>query len=305
MPFEWRFIAFLNNIAPYLFFPVVIGLLISLLLRATRVAGVYLLATLIGALWLGPALSAPFINPPSADPDAETLQIISFNVQPDNQTTAEAVDWLLAFQPEILALQDLPAPEDFEGFDALVEAYPFQATRQERVGVALFSQYPILEAEDIMVNDSPVQRAVLDIAGREVIVYNIHAWFPLNDNEGAWLPLRYDETERNAQIRDLMDLIAAEEAPVLLIGDLNLTEWSRVYHRIAAQLTDSYRSAAWGIGATWPVGDGTNEDLGGGYPRLFRLDYVWHSDSITSLSATVGASLGSDHLPLLVDIAIP
>ncbi|MEL6307723.1 MAG: endonuclease/exonuclease/phosphatase family protein [Chloroflexota bacterium] len=305
VPVEWRFIAFLNNVAPYLFFPVIIGLLISLLLRAPRLSGVYLLASLVGVLWIGPALSAPFVNPPSADPDAETLQVISFNVQPDNANTEAAVDWLLGFQPEILALQDMPAPEDFEAFDALIEAYPYQATRQERSGVALFSQYPIVEAEDIMVNESPVQRAVLDIAGREVVVYNIHAWFPLNDNEGAWLPLRYDESERNQQIRDLLDIIADDESPVLLIGDLNLTEWSPIYHRIAAQLTDGYRSSSWGTGATWPVGDGTNEDLGRGYPRLFRLDYVWHSDDITSLSATVGAPLGSDHLPLIVDIAIP
>ncbi|MEL6527929.1 MAG: hypothetical protein AAFQ07_19685, partial [Chloroflexota bacterium] len=27
VPVEWRFIAFLNNVAPYLFFPVIIGLL--------------------------------------------------------------------------------------------------------------------------------------------------------------------------------------------------------------------------------------------------------------------------------------
>lgn len=303
VPTEWRFIAFINNFAPYLFLPVIIGLLISLLMRAQRLIGVYLLVCLVGALWIGPPLLAPFLNPPAAEADATTIDIISFNIAPNNPTLDAAADWVLAFEPDILALQDIPLDNDtlYGRFSA---AYPYHDRQNIQGGGMFFSQYPILESSAVDLTGRPMNRYLLDINGNTIALYNVHLVLPLNDNEDLWLPLRYDDQNRNQQVRELLEIVEAETVPVILVGDFNLTEWSPMYHRVAGQLTDAYRASSWGTGATWPVGD-NNAMLQGAYPRLLRLDYVWYSDPLIATSATVGAPLGSDHLPLLVELSLP
>ena len=72
----------------------------------------------------------------------------------------------------------------------------------------------------------------------------------------------------------------------------------------------AYRAAGWGLGFTFPA---EIPYFGGGsyapaffelIPPLVRLDYVFHNETFTTLSAQVGAdSGGSDHLPLVVELA--
>ena len=82
-----------------------------------------------------------------------------------------------------------------------------------------------------------------------------------------------------------------------------MSEFSPIYQALDERFTDTYRAAAWGLGATWPGGN--SEELAGNWPRLVRLDYVWLSDTLQPLRALVGLPLGSDHLPVIVEIDLP
>lgn len=295
---DWRFIALVNNAVPYLFFPVIVGLLIALLLKARRLMGLYFLVGLIGLLWLVPPLI------PAQFDSGETengIDIISFNIYPFNEDFDEAIDWLLSHSPDILAIQELPADQSL--LADLETRYEHSVSQGYQFGHALYTRYPILESDDIALNEYNVQRVVLEIEGTEVVLYNVHLFMPFNDNETDWLVVRYDESRRNAQIEFLLGLIEAESLPVIVTGDFNMTEWSPIYHEIAAVLNDAYRQTSWGIGATWPAGE--SEDTSDGYPRLLRLDYVWYSDPIKANFAVVGADVGSDHFPLRVELNIP
>lgn len=296
---EWRFLGLIDNAAPYLFFPAIIGLLISLLLRALRLVGVYLLITLIGALWIGTALIPPLF--PSSVEGTE-LDIITFNIFPDNPMVDEALTWIIAQNPDIVALQEIPEDDDI-ALAALNEHYPYAASQGVRETQALFSRYPILEVGEIALEPSVHQRIVLDINGTEVAFYNVHLHVPLNEREEDWLPLRYDETVRNQQIDDLVATIELEPLPLIIAGDFNMSEWADAYQDINAELHDAYRVASWGIGATWPASETSR--IGAAYPRLVRLDYIWYSEPMVANTAVVGANLGSDHLPLLVELIVP
>lgn len=296
---DWRFVALLDNFAPYLFFPVIIGLLIALLLRARRLSGVYLLVSLIGLLWIGMALIPNQFA--GASDDGKRIEIISFNLFPENTQLDEVADWISTHSPDIVALQEIP--DDVSAFTELASAYDYTATLDSVTDSIVYSRYPILESEDIALDDWMVQRLLLDIEGSHIVFYNLHLFMPLNENETAWLALRYDDARRDSQIKHLLELVETETLPVILAGDFNMTEWSPIYAELSSQLQDAYRNSSWGIGATFPAG--ASEEINATYPRLFRLDYIWYSEPIEANSAIVGTNLGSDHLPLRVELIIP
>lgn len=106
--------------------------------------------------------------------------------------------------------------------------------------------------------------------------------------------------ERIAQVEALLgpDWLghAACRPPVVLLGDLNATPWSRAYRKLAARLADGRsRARASRPGATFPS-----------RCPLLRLDYVFVSEGVVvDRVETVRGPLAratSDHLPLLAEI---
>jgi endonuclease/exonuclease/phosphatase (EEP) superfamily protein YafD len=295
---DWRWLLLLHNTLPYLFAPMLIALGIALLMRSQRLIGVYLLLSLINTLWIVPIL-LPALNPPIAK-DSQ-LRLVSFNVFPENSELDRAVEWLLSQDADVIFLQEIP--EDTNAFSPLADAYPYSASQDIQTGSAVFSRYPITSEETINLADTPQQRLVLQVNEHEITIYNLHLYMPLNDNEDDMLLLRYDETRRNTQIEQLLSAAAEETGFILLLGDFNMSEFSPIYAQINAQFHDAYRVVSGGIGATWPAG--ASEELDDYLPPLIRLDYLWYSDGLEAYSASVGTSLGSDHLPFIMEVGFP
>ena len=53
---------------------------------------------------------------------------------------------------------------------------------------------------------------------------------------------------------------------------------------------------------SWPVG--ARVGLPDWVPPLLRIDYVWHSDDFGAMSAATGPVLGSDHIAVMVTLAL-
>jgi endonuclease/exonuclease/phosphatase family metal-dependent hydrolase len=105
--------------------------------------------------------------------------------------------------------------------------------------------------------------------------------------------------ERRAQVDALLGaewlVRAASERALVVCGDLNSSQFSRVYRRLGRDLTDVQVASTSRL-ATWPA-------------RLpfWRIDHVFVSRAITVSSACVVADAlartASDHLPILVDLS--
>jgi endonuclease/exonuclease/phosphatase (EEP) superfamily protein YafD len=85
--------------------------------------------------------------------------------------------------------------------------------------------------------------------------------------------------------------------PKIFIGDLNITPWSHYYRAFAKQtsLTDVRKGV--GLLPSWPA------------CLLFKwlmitLDPFLVSDDIAVASVTTAEAVGSDHLPLIVELEI-
>jgi len=234
-------------------------------------------------------------------PGGETFSVVTFNVQGSNAELDEATDWLLSAGADVIVLQ-----ETAEGYDhRLQRLYDIYAHEDHIAGsVRIFSRYAILERQILSIEDDPGRlalRLLLDQNGRELAVYAAHLALP----QANWHPsghfaldmlLRYNEARRNAQARRLLEIIRDESKPYLVAGDFNMSDSSLIYDEIAAQINDAWREAGTGAGRTWPVAEVI------GLPRIvhpfLRIDYIWHSDELRTVAASMGGPIGSDHLPV-------
>lgn len=162
--------------------------------------------------------------------------------------------------------------------------------------VRLYSRYPVLSAGIVTIEEARsgfagrwAVRAVLNVESQALVVYAVHLSMPLSSGQGF-----YNEVHRNQQIDNLVERIRAEQNPVILAGDFNLSHTSAAYRSLqAGGLRDAHWEAGRGYGMTFPAF--------GALPPLLRIDYVWYSKGLTTVRAQRGAHLGSDHFPLIVD----
>ena len=95
------------------------------------------------------------------------------------------------------------------------------------------------------------------------------------------------------QIDDIIRIVGEGPEPVLMIGDLNATPWSRPWARLVE--ATGLRGAP-GLVATWP--------------SLLRpvgipIDHVLGNGGIQVVEAWAGPDVGSDHRPLIAVVRLP
>ncbi len=98
-----------------------------------------------------------------------------------------------------------------------------------------------------------------------------------------------------------MALIKGQQSPIVAAGDFNFSNHSNEHKWLVAFLNDAYHRAGQGSGFTWPVK--CMPSIPVAIPCI-RIDYLFHSSSFQSYSALIGEQTGSDHLPLLSEIAL-
>ena len=102
------------------------------------------------------------------------------------------------------------------------------------------------------------------------------------------------QQERIAQIAVIRDVIGTSQEPVILSGDLNARPDTPEIDAITEDLVDAWTEAGVGHGHTFSTKN----------PHA-RLDYVLHSNDVTTCIAAVLSTKGSDHLPVAADLALP
>ncbi|TVR24443.1 MAG: hypothetical protein EA396_01345 [Anaerolineaceae bacterium] len=273
-------LALLNSFAIYTFAPALVLFILTLLTANWRDMIRLGLLCLLAIVWFG-----PFFQPaPSPAQRGVALTVITLNM-PSADHVQDAFDWVRDHPPDVLLLQRVP-PEMADGIDALRDILPEQTAAGD--GKMTLSRLPIIEQAE--------SYTVIDVDGREVLVYNVHFSRPslphprFDALDGVPFlddMTRYDEAVRNAEIRDLLAVLDGETRPYIVGGNFNMSQHSLIYSQVRLVMRDSFRDTSAGLGATWPT-----------HLPLLRLDYVWHSRDFVALETLVGADIGADHLPL-------
>ena len=249
-------------------------------------------STFLVALAFG--LFAPlFIPKPDPANLSADISVMTFNTIVNPVALGNAMgkyDTDIVFVQETPSLSELQELEVAQGYTLVYGG--------ERRGNAVLSKYPVLTERNISLGGGwEAQRLVLEVEGRELAVYNIHLLLPLNlrpveSTVGQIFGARYDERVRNAQIRALLGELETETLPFIVAGDFNLSEYSPIYDELAAVMRDSYRESAQGFGFSWHAS-----------LTFLRIDYIWHSSTLTAVRSLRGEHFGSDHYPVIGELA--
>jgi endonuclease/exonuclease/phosphatase family metal-dependent hydrolase len=158
---------------------------------------------------------------------------------------------------------------------------------RRQYGTAILSRYRIREWRNTLLPrpEGGEQRGLLEalvrVRGVRVRVFNTH----LQHNS---------QVERLAQIARIREVLGQTEESLVLLGDLNAIPASPEIAAITDDLVDAWAQAG--------VGDGFTYDAASPHARI---DYVLSSPDVVARTATVVATDASDHLPVVVDLALP
>lgn len=264
---------------------------VSLLLCAALVVKRQLLY--VGGLLLAAAINTAFVVPwylPDSAPDGRSeLKILNANVLSTNTEHERLFELLDAEAPDIVLLQEVSA-QWLVALDRLRQTYPYSyaEAREGNFGIALFSRVPLASASHI---DSPplgfpTILATLDVDGTTLHFVGTHPMIPTGRS--------YYEA-RNEQLEDLARLVTERGEPLVLVGDLNASMWDMHYRRLEERTRLRNARGGFGIVPTWP----TFMPI-----AMIPIDHVLVSDDVSVVEMRSGPRIGSDHLPLIVTVAL-
>lgn len=231
------------------------------------------------------------------------LSVLTWNVYVGGVSAEQLRAALAEYQPDVVMLQEARW-RMFADDAELAASYPYQLLRPEETapGMVLLSRFPILEAGVPTLDrdhwDMPrMLWARLDLGDRTVTVVNAHPIAPRIRGAGCRLAACYNTGWRDRQISDVravVETLRRPDEPLIVAGDLNVTEREPAYHELARGLQDAHRVAGSGFGASWRPGF---VDLPFG---LIRIDYLFTNEHARPLALhTDCARRGSDHCLLV------
>jgi endonuclease/exonuclease/phosphatase family metal-dependent hydrolase len=290
-------------LAPYLALLFVPIALLGQLVRGRRGAILAVVATLglgLAVLRFVPALPGGAAH---VDPSLPRFAVATWNLYHEAVAEATLIEALTERAPAVIALQEL-SPERaaiISSSDQLRARFPYQVLRPsgEWDGLGLLSSWPI---EGPVVADSEPPHIAATVAapgtaGLDVLVTHAPPPLELGPLGPTYAPRHRDEAL--SELRGLLDASLADGRPVVLLGDLNLTDRELAYEELVDGLVDSYRAAGTGFGHTWrpPY---TELPFG-----LLRIDMVLVDPSLAPVTSQPDCtSRGADHCILDVELAV-
>ncbi len=236
-------------------------------------------------------------EPVSSAAQATTLRILAYNIHHgagnDEVLDLERIAGLIRrLEPDLVALQEIDNRTERTGgvnqaaelgrLTGLASVFgPFMDYRGGQYGMALLSRLPFVDQTNHMLPEGAEPRSALTITvelpgdAGELMFTGIHFY--------------RTEQERMAQARRLLDLLDAEEPPVILAGDFNSTPGSPVMDLIDETFVVPDKGAD---RFTFPSDD----------PRR-EIDFIVYrpaSRFTVVESRVIDEPIASDHRPLLL-----
>jgi endonuclease/exonuclease/phosphatase (EEP) superfamily protein YafD len=282
----------LNGYTTYLYLPAYVAVVAALWLRRWTLAAVATLVVACHLTWVCPGALRAAPLPPEAFA-APRLKVMSMNVLMSNPDTDGIVGEVLAEDPDVLLVQELS-----EHWQAALESgevarrlrYHVAEARESPFGVGIYSRYPLEDAGIFDAWGTPFARATVRAGGRPVRFYDVH---PLPPAYSDWV---VNWSEALEIVRAQVEQDPARAGALVVAGDFNMTRHARWFDRFTALgLRDAHDDRGRGLATTWPNGTLPLPPL--------RLDHVLLSPDVACLWIREGRGRGSDHRPLVLEIA--
>ena len=269
---------------PYLYSALICFLLFVLLRHYFSALIMFLVVVLnVSVVW--PLFS--IVDVASADEGAATIKIFHANIYSQNQDASLLLSVMDVEKPDIVVLLEV-TPRWEKKLAPLLNQFPYKklVVREGNFGIALLSKFKLSDIEVITTGNTAVPsiQAVIELQNQQV---NLLATHPLP-------PVTPDlKQQRDKQLKGIAGLVLQGEKPVVVVGDLNITHWSPVYHEFIKQSGLVNARQGRGVLPTWPS-------------RLsfigLPIDHVLYAGDIAVKSIYTCDDIGSDHLPLVAEL---
>lgn len=224
----------------------------------------------------------------SAEP-GHGVTLLLANVYSGNSGMQQLTELAVAEGADMVFLQELTPQHSRElaGLRKTLQ-YSLNIPRADNFGIAVLSRFPFQSAR--VVESPPLGFPTLVVT---VLIAETPATFvtthPVPPLGGPMFE------SRNAQLQSIVELINGVEGPRVLIGDLNTTMWGHHYDELIRQTGLTNARYGFGVLPTWPL-------------RLpfaaIPIDHCLVSEEFSVSDARTGPDIGSDHRPLIVDLAL-
>jgi endonuclease/exonuclease/phosphatase (EEP) superfamily protein YafD len=275
-----------NGLTPYLYLPVWPVAAAAVAARRKRLAALASVVAVLHGYWT----IAPLLPRSAVATTGRQLRVVSANLLMVHENPARLADELDRLDADVYFLQELSPHWDDElerrGFWS---RYPFnkRLTSEDSFGTAIASRFPVRDLHVFWSAELPQMRGVLRVDDRDVELFNVHLLPPRTLDYVPYYRQGANEVVNIVQRLGGRSFIVA--------GDFNSTPDSMFAARMRSLSDDAWEAAGSGFGFTWPNGMFTLPPM--------RLDHVFVSPDLSVLRATLGMGLGSDHRPIIADVA--
>jgi endonuclease/exonuclease/phosphatase (EEP) superfamily protein YafD len=215
-----------------------------------------------------------------ADGDAASLRIVTLNLWVRNTNVDAVAQFLRAERADVVLLQEADRSNRALA-QAVRDVYPHVYCPDRTCSLALLSREPWAEAgkADVFSRRPLAVWARFDRAGHTVEVMGVHVAYP------------YHPEAQQRHVTWLIEQAGTRPHPLIIAGDFNLSPFSWKLNRLlfAGALR---RHVTWSF--SWPAQR---------WLPFVLLDNVLSTPDFATVSARTGPRLGSDHLPVIVDLA--
>lgn len=240
--------------------------------------------------WNVAPIAAGYVRRSEGSSGGPLVRCLLANVLTSNRSHNKLLELVRRENPDVILLLET----DQSWLDAVADLranYPHfrEVARSDNFGIAFFSRLPIVLAEITELGDSglPAIVARLKQAEQSITFIGLHTLPPVGARNSSI---------RNRQLAAAAELASGMSGPVALMGDLNITPWSPYFSDLLSRSVLKDSRDGFGIQPTWTA-----------RRRIFRIpiDHVLVSREIEVEDRRVGPNIGSDHFPVIVDLAVP
>ena len=217
------------------------------------------------------------------------LKLLLSNVNIQNKNYSALIQLVTTELPDILIIQEGNAGW-IKQLKVLEKTFPYQIAPPKSYifGTIIFSRFRF-EQTQVLSLGSQVRETILikiKFNGQNVSLLTTHPFPPIP---------QHNFDRRNRQLFAVKSVIEQLPTPKILIGDLNITMWSPIYSKLLSDTGLVNARQGFGILPTWPTF----------LPFLMLpIDHCLISSDIKVVNIRTGKRIGSDHLPLIVELAI-
>ncbi len=227
------------------------------------------------------------------------LKILIANVNAQNRSYDKVLSLVQEQQPDLAIFMEVDRQGQAQ-LDSLKNLFPYSSGNCNtcNIGIVVYSKQLLedsrIESFGKDKNSSVIAR--LTIAQQPLTLIATHPLPPIK-------PSFFQS--RNEQMNLIAQYIKEVDNPLILAGDLNMSMWSPYYRQLVNRTNLNNTRKGFGIIPSWPTSR-IYQPIPQGLDLLLNIpiDHCLVSKGIKTTNIYTGSEIGSDHLPLIVDLAI-